>query len=79
MAPRGDRALVTLSSMMLVVTVFLLATAGNAEEPIEAMTEDQRVSYTLGYMMMHRMASQGYSLQGLHKFQGRIYLAVATC
>jgi Domain amino terminal to FKBP-type peptidyl-prolyl isomerase len=60
LAQRRNRTLIGLSSMIVVVTVFLLATAGSAEEPTKEMTEDQKVSYTLGYMVMHRIASQGY-------------------
>jgi len=60
MAQYHGKSLIALSSMMLVVTFFLLTTAGNADEPTEVMTEDQKVSYTLGYMVMHRIASEGY-------------------
>ena len=60
MAQHREKTLIALSSIIVVFTIFLLATAGSAEEPAKQMTQDQKVSYTLGYMVMHRIASQGY-------------------
>jgi Domain amino terminal to FKBP-type peptidyl-prolyl isomerase len=60
MAQRHKKILTVLSSMIVLVTIFLLTTSGNAEQTTEEMTEDQKVSYTLGFVVMHRIASQGY-------------------
>jgi Domain amino terminal to FKBP-type peptidyl-prolyl isomerase len=60
MTPRRERALIVFCSMVVTVTVFLLASAGRAQEPAQEMTGDQKVSYTLGFMVMHRIAAQGY-------------------
>jgi hypothetical protein len=63
MTSRRKTVMATLSTVIVVVTIFLLATAGSAEESdgmSKEMTQDQKVSYTLGYVVMHRIASQGY-------------------
>lgn len=55
------KPMLTVSALAVLAAAFLLNTSpGNAEEVAPQMTEHQRISYTLGYLIRHRIAEQGY-------------------